>query len=233
MNRFLLLVTTIPVAMALSTVPSMPAFAAGSSSDATEGSTRGLYMALIRQARADGRARAAIAYLDDFDKQHPDDREGQLLRVNCLLDLDQVTAARAALSRIPASDRSGAAQAVRGHVLAAEGRWAQAAAQYAVALQESPADAFVANALGYARLRSGQAGLAVETLRGARDLAPDDSVVRNNLILALTMTGRLGEAEAMLAAIPDAGEKGRLRQQVAGEAARLAVTGSGTLPRGS
>lgn len=229
MIRLFLLATVLP----LSILPSSAAFAANSSADAAQASTRGLYMSLIRQARADGRARAAIAYLDDFDKQNPEDREGQLLRVNCLLDLDQVTAARAALSRIPASDRSGPAQAVRGHVLAAEGNWAQASAQYAAALQQSPADAFIANALGYARLRSGQAGLAVETLRGARDLAPDDTVVRNNLILALTMTGRLGEAEAMLAQVADTAEKGRLRQQVAGEAARLAAAGSGPAPRGS
>lgn len=221
------------MALALPILAPVPALAATTSADAERESTRGLYMALIRQARADGRPRAAIAYLDDFDRQNPDDREGQLLRVNCLLDLDQVTAARAALARIPASDRSGAAQAVRGHVLAAEGNWAQAAVQYAAALQESPADAFIANALGYARLRSGQAGLAVETLRGARDLAPEDTVVRNNLILALTMTGRVGEAEAMLGQVADPAEKARLRQQVAGEAARLAAAGSGAMPRGS
>lgn len=229
MIRYLLSAT----ALCLTLLPSAPVFAANTSADAAQESTRGLYMALIRQARTDGRSRAAIAYLDDFDRQNPDDREGQLLRINCLLDLDQVAAARTALSRIPANDRSGAALAVRGHVLAAEGSWAQAAVQYAAALQESPADAFIANALGYARLRSGQAGLAVETLRGAADLAPDDTVVRNNLILALTMTGRLGEAETMLAQVADPAEKGRLRQQVAGEAARLAAAGSGTMPRGS
>jgi len=204
-----------------------------SAEGASEGSTRSLYMSLIRQARTDGRPRAAIAYLDDFDRQHPGDREAQLLRVNCLLDLKQVDAARAALGRIPASDRSGPAQAVRGHVLAAEGNWTQAATVYAAALQASPADALIANALGYAQLRAGQSGQGVETLRGARDLAPDDTVVRNNLILALTMTGRLGEADAMLSQVADAKEKARLRQQVAGEAARLAAAGSGSMPRGS
>jgi Flp pilus assembly protein TadD len=223
MIRLFMLAAALPLTM----LPSEPAIAANTSADGNDPSTRGLYMALIRQARTDGRPRAAIAYLDDFDRRHPDDREGQLLRVNCLLDLDQVAAARSALGRIPASDRSGPAQAVRGHVLAAEGKWAQAAMQYAAALQASPADAFIGNALGYAQLRSGEPGLAVETLRGARDLAPDDTVVRNNLILALTMTGRLGEAEAMLNQVTDAKEKALLRQQVAGEAMRLAAAQSG------
>jgi Flp pilus assembly protein TadD len=214
-------------------IPSLALFAAPLAAAATaatdavqQASTRGLYISLIRQARTDGRPRAAIAYLDDFDRQHPDDREAQLLRVNCLLDLGQLAAARTALSHIPSSDHSGPALAIRGHVLAAEGNWNEAALQYAVALQASPADAFIANALGYAQLRAGQSAQGVETLRGARDLAPDDAVVRNNLILALTMTGRIGEADALLSQITDVKDKTRLRQQVAGEAARLAAAGT-------
>ncbi|WP_200844738.1 MULTISPECIES: tetratricopeptide repeat protein [unclassified Novosphingobium] len=230
MKRFALLT----MAMSLPMAGAAPAMAAEASAQGTqEGSTRSLYISLIRQARTDGRPRAAIAYLDDFDRQHPDDREAQLLRVNCLLDLGQVAAARTALSRIPSSDRSGSAQAMRGHVFAAEGNWKQAALQYAAALQVSPTDAFIANALGYAWLRAGQSAQAVETLRGAHDLAPDDAVVRNNLMLALTVTGRLAEADGLLSQVADTREKARLRQQIAGEAARLAVAGSGSLSLGS
>lgn len=234
MTRFVLLATALSLSICAPALAPLPAAAAEALGDGVpEVSTRSLYISLIRQARTDGRTRAAVAYLDDFDRQHPGDREAQVLRVNCLLDLGQVAAARAALARIPASDRSGASQAVRGHVLAAEGKWPQAAAQYTLALQTSPADAFIANALGYAQLRAGQSAEAVETLRGARDLAPDDAVLRNNLILALTMTGRLGEADAMLAQVADTREKARLRQQVAGEVARLAAAGGGLSPLGS
>ncbi len=198
-----------------------------------ENSTRTLYLTLIRQARDDGRARAALAYLDDFDRQHPDDRDARVLRVNCLLDLGQVEAARTALGRIAANDRSGPALAVRGHVLAAEEQWPQAAVQYAAALQASPADPFIANALGYARLRSGMTAQAVETLRSAHDLAPDDETVRNNLILALTLNGRLGEADALLARVRDAKAKAQLRGQIAGEAARIAAAGGAMTRAGS
>ena len=211
-----------------------PALAADRSAEVQEeSSTRTLYLTLIQQARADGRARAALAYLDDFDRKHPDDPQARVLRVNCLLDLGQVDAARSALERIPGSDRSGAALAVRGHVLAAEGQWPQAAVQYAAASQASPADAFITNALGYARLRAGQTAEEVETLRAAHDLAPADEVVRNNLILALTLNGRLGEADALLSGMADTKAKAQLRQQVAGEAARIAAAGSGMKPAGS
>lgn len=219
MTRFL----PVAVAALLCLHPTGHAANAGIPADtASDASTRSLYISLIRQARSDGRPRAAIAYLDDFDRKHPDDREAQVLRVNCLLDLEQVAAARAALGRIPSNDRSGPAEAIRGHVLSAEGNWKQAALRYAAALQASPADAFIANALGYASLRAGQSAQAIETLRGARDLAPEDPVVRNNLILALTVTGRLGESENMLAQVSDTKENARLRRQIAGEAARLA-----------
>lgn len=230
MIRFLLL----PAILSVGVSAALPAFATENSVEAaSERSTRSLYISLIRQARSDGRPRAAIAYLDDFDRQHPEDREAQLLRIDCLLDLDQVAVARSALKRIPSSDRSGSAEAMRGHVLVAEKNWKQATAQYALAVIASPTDAFIANALGYAQLRAGQAIQAIETLRRARDLAPEDVIIRNNLILALTVTGHLGEAETALTQVTDTKEKSRLRQQVAGEAARLVATGGGNLPLGS
>lgn len=228
MSRYIFAV----IATFCSITGAIPASAGDTSAQeaASSESTRSLYMALIRQARSDGRVRAAIAYLDDFDRQHPNDREAQLLRVNCLLDLDQIAAARTALARVPATDRSGPALAMRGHVLAAEGNWKLAVVQYAAALQASPADAFVANALGYAQLRAGLSAQGIETLRGARDLAPSDVVVRNNLILALTVTGRLGEADALLSQVAQG--RSQLRQQVAAESVRLATLSSGSAPLG-
>lgn len=202
--------------------------AAPAKPDATaqEGSTRTLYLALIRQARLDGKPRAALAYLDDFDRRHPGDREAQVLRVNCLLDLGQTDGAEAALARVPASDRSGEALAVRGHVLAARARWPEAAQAYAAAQGASPADPFIGNALGYAQLRSGQTEQAIETLRRALDLAPDAAqghgLVRNNLALALTAAGRPNEAAVLLASVRDEAERRRLASGIAAEAVRLA-----------
>ncbi|MEE4451571.1 tetratricopeptide repeat protein [Novosphingobium resinovorum] len=227
MRRHLLLPVSAMLVLAAQPAAARSSERKDAEADQDTASTGALYLTLIREARASGRARAALAYLDDFDRTHAGDAEARVLRVNCLLDLNQVEAARAALGRIPSGDRSGPALAVRGHVLAAEGQWPQAAVQYAAALQASPADAFITNALGYARLRSGQAAEAVETLRSAHDLAPDDEVVRNNLILALTMTGRLAEADGLLATAGDAKAKAQLRQQVAGEVAKLASAGAG------
>lgn len=200
-----------------------------------EGSTRTLYLVLIRQARIDGKARAALAYLDDFDRQHPGDREAQVLRVNCLLDLGQVEVAQAALARLPADTREADVLAVRGHVLSAQSRWSEAATAYASAQAASPADPFIGNALGYAQLRSGDLASAVETLKRALDLAPDaahgNAVVRNNLALALTAAGRSAEASALLARVRDLGERARLQTQLAIEADKVVRPHGGSAPQ--
>jgi len=215
------------------TIP-QPAWA-GKPQVGAEESTRALYLGLIRQARIDGKARAALAYLDDFDRQHPGDREAQVLRVNCLLDLGQVEAAQAALARVANDHGDADVLAVRGHVLSAQGRWTEAVSAYLLAQAASPADPFVGNALGYAQLRSGDASRAVETLKRALDLAPDaahgNAVVRNNLALAWTAAGRSDEAGALLAQVRDPAERARLRAGLAAETVRDAALESGPAPR--
>ncbi|WP_375196602.1 tetratricopeptide repeat protein [Sphingobium sp.] len=178
---------------------------------------RGLYLQLIHQARADGRSRAALAYLDDFERRYPDDAEARLLRVNSLIDLGQIDAAEAVV--LPA-DAQGA-NAVRGHLLAARGHWVEAADRYAGAVEDSPADPLLRNALGYALLRAGLAARAIEALRGAIDLAPQEAVIRNNLLLALMVAGHRAEAETGLRSIGDPA----LRRTLAAEAARIGKGG--------
>lgn len=188
-----------------------------------QGSTRTLYLSLIREARIDGRARAALAYLDDFDRQYPRDRDALVLRINCLLDIGQTGEAESLLKRVAPTLRDAGLLEVRGHVAAARGDWPQAARDYAAALEASPASPMIGNALGYAQLRSGDGAQAVESLKSAHDLAPREAVIRNNLALALTLSGRQAEAEALLATVRDAGARAQVRRDVASEAARLSA----------
>ena len=183
----------------------------------TSGSTRSLYLQLIHQARADGRPRAAIAYLDDFDRRYPGDRDARILRVNSLLDLNDLNAAEAAAAALP--DHGGSA--LRGHLLAARGHWSEAIASYSQAVQASPADPMLRNALGFAQLRAGLAAEAAESLRGALDLSPGTPVIRNNLLLALKAAGQNAEAETLLSTIRDEPQRDALRRQIAAQAARL------------
>ena len=205
---------------------------ASAKTDATQAGapTRGLYLQLIRQARADGRPRAAIAYLDDFDRQFPRDRDAGLLRVNSLLDLGQVDEAEAAfatLSRTGASAKDAAAiDAAHGHVLAARGRWSDAVPAYSSAVAADPTSPVLRNALGYALLRAHRTDAAIEALRGAADLAPDDAIIRNNLILAYAVDGQTLAVAQAIAHVADRRAQGELRRQIAQESARIAAPAS-------
>ncbi|WP_022681864.1 tetratricopeptide repeat protein [Sphingobium bisphenolivorans] len=189
-------------AIALALLLASPALAAEK-----DAPTRSLYLQLIHQARSDGRARAALAYLDDFDRRYPGDADARLLRVNSLLDLGQIDAAEAV--PLP-QEPKGPVAAVHGHLLAARGNWAQAVPFYRSAAAASPADPLLRNALGYAQLRAGATADATESFRAALDLAPRDPVIRNNLLLARTLGG---ESPAVDAA---------LRRTLLTEAARIA-----------
>jgi Flp pilus assembly protein TadD len=183
------------------------------------GSTRSLYLQLINQARADGRPRAAIAYLDDFERRYPGDADARTLRVNALLDLGDIEAAETAAATLP----NGGGSAIHGHLSAARGRWAEAVSFYQQAVAASPADPMLRNALGYAQLRAGEPESAIESLRGALDLAPATAVVRNNLLLALIAGGQAPLVSAMLDQIRDGRERDLLRRQITAEAARLSI----------
>ena len=105
---------------------------------------------------------------------------------------------------------------------AAAGDWEGAVGEYSEALQSIPSDAQTNNALGYAQLRAGHGDAAIETLRRARELAPADPVIRNNLLLALAVSGRKEEADTLLARSGTPAFAADLRKQVSDEAARLA-----------
>jgi Flp pilus assembly protein TadD len=199
----------------------VPASAWATARQAEAGPTRDLYLLLIRQARADGRPRAALAYLADFERRYPNDLAARILHVNCLLDLGRTDAAEAAAASLPATSPDGKSSVIRGHILAARGDWEAAAVQYRTALAASPADPLTRNALGYAELRAGHPADAAEMLKAASDLAPANTVIRNNLLLALTLAGRGAEAEAVIRKIPDAQAAQKLRGQLALEVGRL------------
>jgi Flp pilus assembly protein TadD len=208
----------LPLLLLLAIVPSAAPAAATSAPE-----TRGLYLQLIGQARIDGRPRAALAYLDDFDRRFPGDVGARVLRVNSLLDLGQLDEAERIVARLAKVQGNATVDAVRGHALAARGRWPEASARYQAAIAASPADPMLRNALGYAQLRSGLGDLAIEQLRGASDLAPDEPVIRNNLLLAFAVTGRKQDLSAGIRTAGNRKAQAELLRTITNEAKRLAV----------
>ncbi len=152
--RKALLIASLPAAVLTSQM--IPCGSAQAEPNDGQGQTRGIYLQMIQKARIDGRSRAAIAYLDDYDRKYSGDTEAKVLRINCLLDLRQIAEAQGLVNRLP-FERSGRfaaiINAVRGHVLAAQDRWGEAVPFYTAAVAADPTSGMLHNALGYALLR--------------------------------------------------------------------------------
>ena len=80
-------------------------------------------------------------------------------------------------------------------------------AQFTHATRLAPADASYVNDLGFALVRTGQYDRGLDTLRQAAQLDPDSRVVRNNLVLGLTLAGREADAARLVETISDKQER--------------------------
>jgi Flp pilus assembly protein TadD len=175
-------------------------------------SSRTLFLIIVDGIKSSGRSRAALAYLDQYLKLYPDDPKARLLMADCLIDTQQTAAAAVIYRGLLGGDREAAAEAGLGHVAAQNGDWAQAALRFQQASSVAPANAAYLNDLGYAQLMTAQYPPAVATLLQAKELDPDNSTIRANVILALHLAGRDEEARSLI----DAATRSDDRDQEAG-----------------
>ncbi len=173
--------------------------------------TRKLFLMLVDGLRQQGKSRAALAFLDDYNRQFPDDPTAQRLQADCLLDTGDYAGAGRLYAQLRNGDQAAAAYAGLGRVAAARRNWPDAVTQFTEATKRAPADASYVNDLGFALVRTGQYDQGLDTLRQAAQLDPGNQVVRNNLVLGLTLAGREAEAARLVETINDRQE----RQQAA------------------
>lgn len=184
-----------------------PALAAPAKPGAAVAATPEMHLKLISELRASGRPRAALAHLDAYDAKTPRSPRAQVLRADCLVDVGQYDAAQAVYARLLKGPEASAAYAGLGRVAALRGDWKAAAAQFAQAVQRNPVDAPMVSDLGFALLRAGDTAGAVFRLRQAAELAPDNPVIRNNLILAYEADGDEEAARRLLAQVKSADDR--------------------------
>jgi tetratricopeptide (TPR) repeat protein len=152
--------------------------------------TRQLFLGVVAALRQQGRASAALAFLDDYDRSYPNDPRAQRLRADCLMDVGQQAAAEPIYRRLLDGPEEAAAQAGLGQAAAAGGRWAEAARAFGQAAKLEPSTVRYLNNQGYALLRANDAAQAEFVLRKAAQLDPGNLQTRNNLILCLEREGK-------------------------------------------
>jgi Flp pilus assembly protein TadD len=161
---------------------------------------------LIRQERYG----AAIAFLDAVKGQDVGARYA-LLRGNALLGLHRPEEALAAFAGLDNTPLAAQGWNGKGRVAAASKQWLDAAANFREAVRDEPSNPDFLNNLAFADMHLQQNGESAAYLREAWELKPDSSLIRNNLLIALTLSGAHEEADAILEKVESADERDHVR----------------------
>ncbi|PWR21142.1 tetratricopeptide repeat protein [Zavarzinia aquatilis] len=163
-----------------------------------------LYIALIRGMNDRGQSQAALAFLDDYLKRHPDDVEALSLKGDALLRTKQYEAADQVYIALDKRRVQPVAAFGLGQVRAQVGDWKGAVPQFARAAGAAPTDARVLNNYGFALLKTSDFAKAYDVLARAVELSPQSQQIRTNFAIAALNTGREAQVDSILQPIPAA-----------------------------
>jgi Flp pilus assembly protein TadD len=163
-----------------------------------------LYLTVVEGLARQGRHAAALAFLDGYAAKEKNLSPNYwLLRGNALLAVDRAAEADAAYARLTTTALAAEGWNGKGRVAASRRQWRSAVTHFRRAVQGSPANADFLNNLAYGDMKLGQAGTSVAYLRQAHELQPSSSLIRNNLIIALTLSGDRNGADTLMKSIAD------------------------------
>jgi tetratricopeptide (TPR) repeat protein len=185
-----------------------------------------LYLGVVEGLIQQRRYQAAIAFLAKYQKNQKQTPRFFKLVGDALSGARRYDEAMAAYRHLLKSAYSAQAYNGIGRALSAKGKWAEAAENFRSAAMIDPTNARYLNNCGYAQLKQNFQGVSlapvVGALERAHELDPDSGTIRNNLVLALTISGDHAQLEALLGAIADSDK----RKQVAEFAGHWAPTWS-------
>jgi tetratricopeptide (TPR) repeat protein len=163
-----------------------------------------LYLNVVEGLLKQDRFGAALAFLDSYaGKQKNVPPRYWLMRGNALLGLHRNGEAADAYVRLSSTPLAAEGWNGQGRVAANRKQWRSATDQFRKAVLAIPANAEFLNNLAYSGMQMGEIGASVSYLRQAHELDPKSGLIRNNLIIALTMSGDLSGANTLMQAITD------------------------------
>lgn len=173
-----------------------------------------LYLSVVNGLLEQGRYRAALAYLDQYAVQEKKTPYFMELYGEALLGTERYDDAAEAFARLENTDREPQGFSGLGRVSAAKGDWLAAVAYFKQAVAARPSSSEFLNNLGYAQLCVGGSAIADAefNLRQAQELDPSSVSIRNNLVIALLLSGKEAEARHLLSGIPTARERDEVQR---------------------
>lgn len=174
-----------------------------------------LYFNVINGLIKQQRCGAALAFLDDFAKSGRRlEPRYWLLRGNAALGASRDRDAATAFSKLEGTPLAADGWNGSGRVVAERQDWRDAVIQFRKAVAGDPSNADFLSNLAFAELRLGNGGDAAARLRQAHELAPGSELIRNNLIIALALTGDSNGANALLQSIHDDAQRRQVRAAI-------------------
>jgi tetratricopeptide (TPR) repeat protein len=151
-----------------------------------------LYLSVIDQLVKSDDAYAALANLDQYDRQFGPDNPSRKLRADALLKIGKANEAGALYNQLVTTALDAEAWNGLGRIAAQRENWQKAVDCFQKASKEDPTRADFQSNLGYALIQTHAYSDAELALRKARQLAPDDRRIANNVALLVAMSGQQG-----------------------------------------
>lgn len=198
----------LPACSALTPAQPMAAPQPAAASPITAQNQASLYLTVVDGLLKQERFGAALAFLDGYaGKQKDAPARYWLMRANALVGLGRNDEAAEAYGRLASTPLAAEGWNGQGRVAANRKQWRRASDCFRKAVEASPANAEFINNLAYSGVQLGEFGASISYLRQARELDPASSLIRNNLIIALTLSGDAAGANALIRAIADPGRR--------------------------
>lgn len=153
---------------------------------------------VVREARADRRYYAVLAYARQYIAQHGHTPELYALYAEALMETGQLAESRSLYQSLLRTDLAAQAHHGLGLLAARSGQDAQAVQELSGAVALQPANPIFLGDLGYAQLRAGDLRGAGLSLGQAAELAPGDQRILGNMAILLLLRHRPADADALM-----------------------------------
>ena len=174
-----------------------------------------LYLSVIEQLIENGKAHAAMAHLDEYDRLNGPSPRSRKLRADAWFAMGDLDQAEKGYQSITEARNSGFGQHGLGRVAAARGNWELASTYFEQAVRAQPTNAHFLNDFGCALYRTERYDQAEFELRKALELSPLDAEVTNNILVLLAKSGRTDRFSTIFADMTDTAAREILRSKMA------------------
>lgn len=156
-----------------------------------------IHAELISNMLAQGRNYAAMAHIEELEREGRTDKDQLLLlRASAKYQLDELVEAESGYRALTDSDYAGQAWHGLG-LIAAQRNLRESVIYFNKAVTARPTDAQIRNDLGYTLMLAGRLAEARHHLATAAELSADDVQAKNNLVLSYLLEGQQEQARKL------------------------------------